>query len=70
MRGAIAKWGNSLALRLPHGLARDAGLYEGASVDIVLEGGRLVVSRIRPRYALDELMADYRPDHRHGETDW
>lgn len=70
MQGAVAKWGNSLALRLPRGLAEDAGLYEGAAVEIVLDGDRLVVSRSRPRYTLDQLMAGYRPDHRHAETDW
>ncbi|BBK43139.1 multidrug transporter MatE [Allostella vacuolata] len=70
MQSAVAKWGNSLALRLPRGLAEDAGLVEGVAVDIAIEGDRVVISRARPKYNLDELLAQLEPRHRHAETDW
>lgn len=34
MRSNIAKWGNSLAVRLPAASLRAAGLQEGSSVDV------------------------------------
>jgi antitoxin MazE len=70
MEGAIAKWGNSLALRLPRALAQAAGLAPGSRVALALENGRVVIAPARPRYALAELLA-VRPDAgRAGETNW
>ena len=43
MRTRIAKWGNSLALRLPKNLAEDIRLVEGATVDLRVEGDALMV---------------------------
>ena len=42
----ISKWGNSLGLRIPRGLAEDARLGEGSSVDMRIEEGRLVIEPI------------------------
>jgi antitoxin MazE len=70
MKGSIAKWGNSLALRLPRGLAEDAKLVEGTLVELRLEGDRIVVTPAVPKYELDDLLAKMRPEHKHGETDW
>ena len=70
MRAAIAKWGNSLALRLPQALAADARLYEGTRVDLKIEGEKLVITLARPRYKLSELLAQMKPEHTHEETDW
>ncbi len=70
MRATIAKWGNSLALRLPRGIAADARLHEGASVDLRVEGERLVVAPARPHYKLEDLLAQMKPTRRHKEVDW
>ncbi len=70
MRSNVSKWGNSLALRLPARMAEDAGLEEGSAVDISIEAESLVVRPARPKYRLDELLAEFRSEHRHGETDW
>ena len=70
MRASIAKWGNSLALRLPKGLAEDARLVEGATVDLRVENGTLVVAPARKRYRLADLLAESKPETGHGETDW
>jgi antitoxin MazE len=70
MRTNIAKWGNSLAVRLPRQAAEAANLQEGAEVDISVEGGRLTIAARRPHYQLSELLAGYKPKHRHGEQDW
>jgi antitoxin MazE len=67
MRGAVAKWGNSLAVRLPKGVLDDTSLREGDSVDVSVENGRVVIAPVRPAVNLAELLDAYRPEHRHGE---
>lgn len=66
----IAKWGNSLALRVPRDVAARAGLTEGARVDIEASGdGRIVITRSRRRFTLDELLAEMTPDREHALDD-
>ena len=55
MRASLAKWGNSLAVRLPREIAASIGLREGAALDMSVEDGALVLRR--RRYDLDELVA-------------
>ena len=70
MRTNIAKWGNSLAVRLPRQVAEAANLQEGAEVELRVEDGKLTIVAKRPKYQLSELLADYKPKHRYGEQDW
>ena len=70
MRASIAKWGNSLALRLPKALAEDAQLVEGTTVELRVEGGSLVVAPARKHYRLADLLAETEAAARQGETDW
>jgi antitoxin MazE len=55
MRTSVAKWGNSLAVRLPKEVAEAAGLREGAALDLAVEGG--VVTLSRRRWDIRELVA-------------
>ncbi|MEO5926766.1 MAG: AbrB/MazE/SpoVT family DNA-binding domain-containing protein [Bryobacteraceae bacterium] len=67
----IAKWGNSLAVRLPRGIVRDAGLVEGDRVLLdVTEDGAILLRAGRPKYSLDELVSGITPKNRHREADW
>jgi antitoxin MazE len=43
MEAHIARWGDSLALRIPRPVAERLGLGEGATVDLSVEQDRLVV---------------------------
>ena len=70
MQLAIAKWGNSLALRLPRHVARDANLTEGATVDLSVKDGSIVVTPVRKKYSLDDLLAQMTADNLHPEVDW
>ena len=74
MQSHIAKWGNSLALRLPRHVAADAQLHEGTVVDMRVEGGSLVVRPARPKYKLSELLAAHKPTRSEAfgskEFDW
>lgn len=70
MRARVAKWGNSLGVRIPKTMAEEVGLDEGASVEVRVSGRNLVLAPARPEYSLDELVARITPKNRHGETDW
>ena len=42
----VAKWGNSLAVRLPADLVRELGLKEGDQIDLVKDEGTVKVRRL------------------------
>ncbi len=42
----ISKWGSSLAFRLPAAFAKQMRLEEGATVQLAIDGKRLVVQRV------------------------
>ncbi len=66
----IAKWGNSLGLRLPKAVALEARIGEGDTVEMSVRDGEIVVRAARPAYSLLELVDQITPENRHGETDW
>lgn len=66
----IAKWGNSLGLRVPRDIAARVGLTEGARVDIeASEDGRIIITRSRRRFTLEELLEGMTPDREHPLED-
>jgi antitoxin MazE len=67
----IRKWGNSLAIRFPQSLLAQLNLQANAEVEINVEKGRLVLTPInKPKYTLDELLAQITPENRHDEIDF
>jgi len=66
----VAKWGNSLGLRLPKSVAQEAQIGDGDSVDVVVEGGAIVIRPVRTRYSIDDLVRGITKANRHAETDW
>jgi antitoxin MazE len=66
----ISKWGNSLGLRLPKSVAREAEVGEGDTVDVSVRNGAIVIRPSRPVYSLDQLVGKITPRNRHGESDW
>ncbi len=69
MQSTVSRWGNSLAIRLPKGLAEDAALSNGTAIDFQLQDGAIVIRAARPQVNLDELLDRFLPEHRHGEFD-
>jgi antitoxin MazE len=70
MVATVAKWGNSLALRIPQHILQEIELVEGAEVDLVVIDGNLVVKpRSRQRYSLDELVDGITPENLHSEIE-
>jgi antitoxin ChpS len=58
----LRKVGGSVMLAVPPALLDILRLQPGAQVGIAIEGGRLVVEpRQRPRYTMDELLAQCNP---------
>ncbi|MBK4216822.1 AbrB/MazE/SpoVT family DNA-binding domain-containing protein [Paracoccus caeni] len=51
----IAKWGNSLAVRLPARLVAELGLQAGDEIEVEAARGRLTIAR--PRSA-DDILGD------------
>ena len=51
----IAKWGNSLAVRLPAKLVAELGLQAGDEIDIEATRGRLLVARPR---STEQILSD------------
>jgi antitoxin MazE len=66
----IAKWGNSLGLRLPKRVAVEAQVDEGDTVVISVKNGAIVIRPSRPTYSLDRLVTKITRRNRHNESDW
>jgi antitoxin MazE len=62
----IQKWGNSLALRLPMTLAKDASLAEGSLVTLRLAKGQIVVEKATA-VRLNDLLDQITLENQHGE---
>ncbi len=73
MRSAstVSKWGNSLAVRIPRAIAKEARLNEGDSLALDLDrDGGIVLRPLRRRYELSDLVSRITSKNRHRETDW
>jgi antitoxin MazE len=70
MQIQVARWGNSLAVRIPKEIAADLGLAEGSRVEVAANDGRIVITLARPRYSLDELLRGMTPEAMHEALDW
>jgi antitoxin MazE len=67
----VSKWGNSLAVRIPQSIAKEARLNEGDCLALDLDrDGSIVLRATRRKYELSELVSRITPKNRHGETDW
>ena len=70
MQVQVSRWGNSLGLRIPKDIAKQAGLREGTRVEIEAEGERIVIAPARPRYVLSELLEGVTPEAMREAFDW
>jgi antitoxin MazE len=67
----VSKWGNSLAVRIPRAVAKEARLSEGDSLAMDLTSdGSIVLQSTRRKYELKDLVSQITPENRHSETDW
>lgn len=69
MIAKVQKWGNSLALRIPKGLAAETRVKYGSEVDLTVERDRLVIRPVRARrYHLKTLLAGVTRNNLHAEV--
>lgn len=69
MHGTVARWGNSLALRLPKTVAASANLSAGQAVEFEVTDEAIIVRRKRNRLKLADLLEGY--ERQEGaEADW
>ena len=70
MKTKIQKWGNSLAVRVPKGIAEKAKLTVEDEVDIEFENGKVVLlPRRKPKYRLKELVDAITDNNLHEAVD-
>lgn len=70
MFSIIAKWGNSLAIRIPQNIAKEIDLAEGSEVKLDVVDGNLVLKpKKRNKYTLERLVEEITPDNLHNEID-
>jgi len=70
MTTQIAKWGNSLGLRLSKAVVEEARLDEGDKVEVSVKDGAIVIRPSRPAYTLGELVSKITPKNRPSEGGW
>lgn len=70
MQVQVARWGNSLGLRIPKDVAARTGICEGARVSIEVEGDRIVITPARRCYVLADLLKGMTPEAMREVFDW
>ena len=70
MQTRVQKWGNSLGLRIPRGLAEQLGLGAGSEVSLSARDGDLLVRPALPaRLNLEDLLAEVTTANLHSSLD-
>jgi len=67
-QSTVAKWGASLAIRIPKAIAEQWGVREGSAVELVSRGEQVVIRK--RRYDLAEMLERVSPDNLHSEVDF
>ncbi|MEP9378936.1 AbrB/MazE/SpoVT family DNA-binding domain-containing protein [Aquabacter sp. CN5-332] len=77
MKVKVAKWGNSVAVRIPKSVADDLGLRPGSIVDLEREGTTVAIRaepEVKiPRYRLEDLVAEMKrlgPENEPETLEW
>jgi len=66
----VQKWGNSLGVRIPRGLAEEVGLGAGTEVSLTSKDGELVLRPSVPnRLRLTDLLAGVTPENIHESVE-
>jgi antitoxin MazE len=68
MEARIAKWGNSLGLRIPLAIAKATGINENSTVDLSVKNNEIVIVRTKT-YRLDKLLAQISTKNKHQEVE-
>jgi antitoxin MazE len=70
MQTKVQKWGNSLGVRIPRGLAEEVGLGAGTEVSLTAKDGEFVLKPSVPtRLRLPDLLAGITQENIHASID-
>lgn len=69
MAAQVAKWGNSLGVRIPAPIAEQVHLEEGTDITFDVVDNSLVIRPKRRKYALDDLLKGMTNSNVHAEID-
>ncbi len=64
----FAKWGNSVALRVPSKVAEALGIVPGSVADLDLKRDKLIITPRPHAYRLDDLLASITAENLHQEV--
>ena len=67
METTVQKWGNSLAIRIPKNITRDAKVEEGSSINIKFENGNIILTPSKKEHSLAELIKNITDENIHSE---
>jgi antitoxin MazE len=71
MHVRVQKWGNSLAVRIPKPLAKDAEVTEGTVLNLAVSEGKVVATPVeQKKLSLSELLSKVNKKNLHGEVDF
>ena len=68
MKATVRKWGNSLAVRIPKNITKDARVSEGSNINIMVENGNIILSPSAKDYSLKELLKNVTNENIHSEV--
>jgi len=67
----LAKWGNSMAVRIPKAMAEAARLRPGDHLEMAVEdSGALRIRKKKGKQKLSQLVRGITPENLHRESDW
>jgi antitoxin MazE len=70
MHVRVQKWGNSLAVRIPKPLAKDADVTEGTVLNLAVSEGKVIATPVQPKkLTLEQLLSKVTKKNRHPEID-
>lgn len=70
MKTQLAKWGNSLAVRIPKAAAEAAKFKAGDNLDLDVDSDSVTIRKEKRHLTIGELARGITAQNRHGETDW
>jgi antitoxin MazE len=70
MNIVVKNWGNSLGLKIPQSIANEVGFSAGTTVSIHAVNGTIVISPVKKKYTIDELLVGVTPELIGGEYNW
>ena len=71
MEITVQRWGDSLAVRIPKALAKQANVKKGSTVSLTVKSGHAAITPVRRRkYSLKELVEKIASANRQPEVDW